>query len=425
MENPSIRRSLTPRLNKYIQHKPWPKQAAFLLLPNREAFYGGAGGGGKSDAGLMGALQYADIPGYNALMLRRTYPELVQPEGLLTRSHEWLDNTDAEWHAGLWSWIFPSGARLRFGHMANEADKRKYQGGAYQYIFFDELTAFLETQYRYLFGWLRKLKGINIPLRMRSGSNPGGIGHEWVKDRFVDPGDPKRPFIPALISDNPALDQKEYEISLAEMTPTMRERILNGNWDAMEEGNAFKREWFLNCYVDLVPENTQKVRTWDTATTAKTSADYTAGGLHCRNGEDMIVEDMIRGQWEYPTVRAMIIDTAKKDGFYIPIGIEGGGPQNGFVQDVQNELEKFGYTVVNTAGPGDKFNKSLPVQNKAKTGHLFLKRAGWNRNYIDELCMFRGDGKTHDDQIDTSSAAFKMLFQPEPEPVALGIFGGI
>jgi len=373
----------------------------------------------------MGALQYVDIPGFNALCLRKTYPELVQPEGLVTRSHEWLDDTDAEWHAGLWSWIFPSGARVRFGHMATEADKRKYQGGAYQYIFFDELTAFAETQYRYMFGWLRKLAGVDIPLRMRSGSNPGGVGHEWVKHRFVDPGDLKRPFIPALISDNPALDQKEYERSLEEMTPVMRERILNGNWDAIEEGNAFRREWFYDSYIKAPPVSaTRRVRTWDLATTAKTSADFTVGGLYSRDGDDMIAEHVIRGQWEYPVVRKAILKTAVNDGYGVRIGIEAVGMQKAIAQDIAAELEKVGYTVEAIQIDRDKFTHSLPVQAKAKSGHFKIVRAAWNREYIDEFCIFRGDGKTHDDQVDTASTAFTMLFVEEPGDYSLGIVPG-
>src|SRR3989337_968646 len=78
-----------PRLTPYIPHRPTPKQSAFLILPHREAFYGGAAGGGKSDALLMGALQYVDVPGYAALILRRTFTDLAKAEALIPRSLEW------------------------------------------------------------------------------------------------------------------------------------------------------------------------------------------------------------------------------------------------------------------------------------------------------------------------------------------------
>lgn len=378
-------------------------------MPHREAFYGGAGGGGKSDALLMGALQYVDIPGYNALLLRRTFPELDKPEALLSRSHEWLDDTDALWVAGKKQWVFPSGATLTFGHMANESDKTNYKGGAYQYIGWDELTGFTETQYRYLFGWLRRLKGVDIPLRVRAASNPGDIGHEWVKERFVNPGSLERPFIKALIADNPALDRDDYLQSLAEMTPVERERIMNGNWDIMPDGIAFRREWFT--FADTVPADTRKrVRTWDMATSLKTSSDYTVGGLYSRHGDTMFCEDIIRGRFEYPDTRKLIIETAKADGHYVPIGIEKAGMQLLAVQDIQATLEREGYTVYGIAADKDKFTRSLPIQRKAQAREFVLLRAGWNREYVDEFLLFSGDGKTHDDQVDTASSAFAYLF---------------
>src|SRR5690606_3181408 len=86
-----LQQLLTPKMTKYIPHKPTPKQAAFLLLPNREAFYGGAAGGGKSEALLMAALQYVDVPGYRAILIRRTYTDLALPGALMDRAAEWLE----------------------------------------------------------------------------------------------------------------------------------------------------------------------------------------------------------------------------------------------------------------------------------------------------------------------------------------------
>jgi hypothetical protein len=79
------------RKNPLVPHEPTPRQAAFLMLECLEAFYGGAGGGGKSDALLMAALYYADIPGYNALIIRRNLADLAMPGALMERAHEWLD----------------------------------------------------------------------------------------------------------------------------------------------------------------------------------------------------------------------------------------------------------------------------------------------------------------------------------------------
>jgi hypothetical protein len=247
---------------QYTPHAPEPPQHAFLWLHALEALYGGAAGGGKSDALLMAALQYVDVPGYSALLLRRTYPELTQADGLITRSLIWLAGTDAVYNTTGHQWTFPSGATLSFGYLATRWDHLRYQGGAYQFIGFDELTQFLEGQYRYLLSRLRRPSDdtdeplARVPLRMRGATNPGGPGHEWVKRRFIeweehpdDPEDPdnsldafgRRIFIPARLEDNPHLDQQAYERSLAGLPRADREQLRHGLWDVDTGDRVYPR----------------------------------------------------------------------------------------------------------------------------------------------------------------------------------------
>ncbi|MFN7135392.1 MAG: terminase large subunit domain-containing protein, partial [Myxococcales bacterium] len=195
-----LQQALTPKVTKYFRHSPTDRQRAFLLYNGREALYGGAAGGGKSDALLMAALQYADVPGYSAVLFRRTYADLAKPEALMDRANEWLRGADAKWNEQRKQWRFPSGAVLSFGHLEHENDKYEYQGAAYQFIGFDELTQFTRTQYLYLFSRLRRLKGLPVPLRVRAGSNPGGVGHEWVFDRFFT-NRGSRVFVRSLLED--------------------------------------------------------------------------------------------------------------------------------------------------------------------------------------------------------------------------------
>lgn len=184
----------TVLLNPYIPHEPTTKQAEFLVLDNREAFYGGAARGGKTDALLMAALQYVDVPGYSALILRRTLTSMkLSQEGIMSRLRGWLEKTDAYWNGEDKVWYFPAGSSIKLGYCEHEEDVYQYQGAGFQFIGFDELTQFSETQYRYL---ISRLSGPNaeqepdnpllmVPQRIRAASNPGGRGHVWVKQRFI------------------------------------------------------------------------------------------------------------------------------------------------------------------------------------------------------------------------------------------------
>lgn len=243
----------------YSPHAPTPPQAAYYLLDELgvlEAIYGGAAGGGKSDALLTAALRYVDVPGYAALLLRRSYADLALPSAIMARSKEWLMGSDARWSKVDFRWTFPSGATLSFGYLRTYNDVYRYQSAEFQFIGFDELTQFTEAEYRYLFTRLRRPSSLDpdnplaqVPLRIRSASNPGGRGHLWVKRRLirreVDPDDEqdtlararRRVFIPAKLADNPHVDRAAYEESLNNVDPFLRSQMLEGDWDAREPGD--------------------------------------------------------------------------------------------------------------------------------------------------------------------------------------------
>ena len=123
----------------------------------------------------------------------------------MDRARTWLMPTEATWRDSLKTWHFPSGASLTFGYLEKPGDEYRYQSTEFQMIGFDELTQFTENQYRYLFSRWRRSQDAEMPLRMRSASNPGGIGHEWVRERFIDAEGSvdTRIFIPASLPDNP------------------------------------------------------------------------------------------------------------------------------------------------------------------------------------------------------------------------------
>jgi hypothetical protein len=259
----------TGSLWRYCPHPPWPRQQAFLELAGLEAFYGGAAGGGKSEALLMAALMYVHQPGYAALILRKDTQRLSLSGGLIPRSHEWLTGPHVVpqfgrtpvWQGRERRWQFETGAApatISFGYLKDAGDKYRYGSSEYQFIAFDELTEFPEEDYLFLFSRLRKTRDLPVPLRMRAASNPGNIGHGWVKRRFI-PQDfsqtaelsgvlyhEDRAFVPARIADNPAVDQEAYLHSLRHLPRLLRLRLMDGDWSVREEGlisHAWLREY--------------------------------------------------------------------------------------------------------------------------------------------------------------------------------------
>ena len=216
----------------FCPHVPTPQQQLFVNLGCPEALYGGAAGGGKSDAMLMAALQYVDKPDYAAIIFRRTYSDLALPGAIMSRSHEWLAGSEAHWSGDEKTWRFPSGATLSFGYLDNENDRFRYQSAEFQFVGFDELTQFPERWYLYLFSRLRRLYDSPIPLRMRGATNPGGIGHKWVKSRFVDgrAGRADKVFVSAKLADNPHVDQTTYRENLSKLDAVTRAQLEDGKW---------------------------------------------------------------------------------------------------------------------------------------------------------------------------------------------------
>lgn len=246
-----------------IVWQPQPKQAAFMARPEYEALYGGAAGGGKSDALVIEALRQVGIPHYKGLILRKTYPQLQE---LIDKTLRYYPQAypKARYNGSSHTWTFPSGAKVIFGSLQYAKDRIKYQGQAYDYIAFDELTHFTWEEYSYLFSRNRP-NGPGTRVYIRSTANPGGIGHGWVKERFITAAPPMTPvretvtwtrpdgvseertqariFVPSTVFDNKALldNDPQYIQRLASMPDAERRALLYGDWDTFS-GQVFT-EW--------------------------------------------------------------------------------------------------------------------------------------------------------------------------------------
>lgn len=417
--------------NKWIPQKPHPKQAEFILLLCREALYGGAAGGGKTSALLIGALQFVDIPGYSAILFRRTYKDLALPDAIMDRAHQWLQGTEARWKGDDYVYIFPSGAKLTFGYIKNDMDRYRYQGAEFQFIGFDETTQFSEIQYTYLFSRLRRGATVNIPLRMRGASNPGGVGHDWVKRRFlIDGPQHGRVFIPAKLDDNPSLDQVMYRESLMQLDPVTRLQLLEGDWEARHGGSIFKREWFD--VVKVMPERCRMARYWDLAATQPRQQgrdpDYTVGVKMGELNGVFYVDDVVRGQWSPQQVEQIVAQTAGADGPNVQVymEIEPGSSGVSLIDHYRrNVLLGYAFRGYKTTGSKELRASPLSAMSEArnvkivgphKEGNAWVGGA-WIGDFLEELEAFPYG--SHDDQVDAASGCFAVLAVKKSIPIAV------
>ena len=225
-------------------------QLKFIESKADEVLFGGAAGGGKSYGQLVDALLFAlKYPRSIQLVLRRTFPELEH--SLIMNSLLIYPASVASYKVSSRKWIFKNGSVIEFGFCQSETDVLRYQGAEYDIVRFDELTHFTENQYTYL---LSRVRGTNgYPKQIKSSTNPGGIGHNWVKRRFIDgyePGvehktefDTKRLFIPSFVQDNKFLMNldKDYIKRLEQLPENERRALLFGEWDIFD-GQVFT-EW--------------------------------------------------------------------------------------------------------------------------------------------------------------------------------------
>ena len=250
-----------------FEPNPGP-QTDFLASTEQEVLYGGSAGGGKSYAMVADPVRYLNNPNARMLLVRRSTEELrelisvskqLYPKAIPGIKFMERDKT----------WVAPSGATLWMSYLDRDDDVMRYQGQAFNWIGFDELTQW-PTPYpwNYMRSRLRTTKASGLPLYMRATSNPGGPGHQWVKKTFIDPDTPnksfwatdsdtgeviswpkghtkegeplfKRRFIPANLFDNPYLaDDGMYEANLLSLPEHQRRQLLEGDWD-INEGAAF------------------------------------------------------------------------------------------------------------------------------------------------------------------------------------------
>ena len=238
-----------------IQYQPTPKQEAFHATPANEVLYGGAAGGGKTKALIMDAFfRCLTYPHTTAVVFRRTYQELEDTD--IKEAKASYPRKLATYNVGRHEFRLVNGSQILFRHCENEADRFNYSGIEIQFLYFDELTSFEQSIYDFLKTRLRAKKRLGVTPIVRSASNPGNIGHGWVKKMFVDAGPYmsiqtqeiysealhkakkiRTQYIPALATENPFITE-DYIFQLETKPEALRRALLNGDWDSFE-GQVF------------------------------------------------------------------------------------------------------------------------------------------------------------------------------------------
>lgn len=235
-----------------IAYTPTPMQAKFHQASAAEVLYGGAAGGGKSAATRHEAVAFAlEVPGSRQVIIRRTWPDLNRD--MLPKMRLEVPPQLATYNANDHEWRFTNGSVIELGYMANDADVARFQGAEYQRCYVDEAGQHTEYRLRYLMSRLRaagdvkaRMTALGYEPAMRLTANPGGVGHAYLKARFIDPHphghewtpepdaqDPNpgtRLYIPARVTDNPHLDAS-YEQRLDALPEDERRALRDGDWD--------------------------------------------------------------------------------------------------------------------------------------------------------------------------------------------------
>ncbi len=274
---------------------PTEKQSRMFVRGENEGFYGGAAGGGKSDYLVIDAAREAYVPTYKGLIVRKTFPQLMEIEEKCFRFYPKIDS-GAKYNASKHTWTFSSGGKVILGSMQHSKDKYKYQGHEYDYIGIDELGMFTWEEYSYLQSRNRP-SGPGTHVRMRATGNPGGIGHGWVKKYFVTAGEPEQTvwrkhdivmpdgsvkriwlssvFVPSKVFDNPHLIENDplYLAKLSNRGTADRNALLYGSWDSYEgqvfvewrndENRYYDRKWTHVIKRFLIPPSWKIIRSFD------------------------------------------------------------------------------------------------------------------------------------------------------------------
>lgn len=423
-------------------------QTQFLSSSADIVIFGGSAGSGKTYALLMEMLRHIHVKGFGAVIFRKSYPQIRSEGGLWDTSgliYPYVGGIPTETHT---QWKFKNGNIIKFAHLGLDKEVYDWQGSQIPLICFDELTHFSEKMFFYMLSRNRSVCGIKPYIRATTNPDADSWVEKFInwwidQDGFpipsrsgvvrwfirlndvlvwadkkedltsVHPGSiPKSlTFIPAKLSDNQILEQKDpgYRANLMALGRVERERLLDGNWKVRPSaGMYFRREWFE--IVDSAPSG-NAVRNWDLAASEPTSSyqdpDWTSGAKLVEAGDTTYITDIRRVRNKPAGVQKLIIHTASVDGNDTKITMEQEPGSGGKITiDLYARLLK-GYAFRGIPSTKAKEIRAGPASAAAENGLIKVVRGDWNEAFFDELEAFPEGA--HDDQVDSFCGAYNAL----------------
>lgn len=394
--------------------KPQPgPQELLLSCPIPDVFFGGARGGGKTD-GVMGAwLAHAGRHGKNArgIIFRRSMSELDEVQDRMTQVFPAIGATYKAAHR---LWEMPGGAMLRLRFLDMDADATKYQGHSYSFMAFDEAGNWPSPKpIDMLRACLRSVHG--IPCQLILTGNPGGPGHEWIRERYINPARPGVPFqgpdgtmrvfIPSRLQDNLLLMERDpgYVDRLKASGPSWLVRAwLEGDWTASEAGNVFLREFWQFC--DEAPRPQWVLQSLDSAFKTGAENDYSVLTTWGVAQDGYYLLNVWRAKVEFPELKRQVQALADA---WRPrvILVEDKASGQSLIQELQRSTR---LPVRPVKVDRDKMSRAHAVTPLVEAGKVILpKKAPWLEAFIDELAAFPFG--SHDDQVDSVTQALNYV----------------
>jgi len=444
-------------------------QETFLSCSADIAIYGGAAGSGKTFAELLEPLHYiTSVPGYNAVIFRRTTPMIRSGGGLWDESLK-LYSGRAEPKESTLEWMFPCKGtstpnRLKFAHLEYEKNVLDYQGAQLCLIMFDEATHFTEQQWTYMQSRNRSICGVRPYIRATCNPDPDSWVKDWIDWWIGEDGYPipersgvirwfvrhnneliwadteaelslKHPdlipksftFISATLDDNPILTRADptYRANLLALPEVEMERLLKGNWKIRPSGgNVFKREWFTRTVSEQILQQMQfnfKVGSWDTGYTiedpeapkkkkdTKSSPDYSVYTLWGINSTGFYLLDRFKEQLEFDDLYNTVVNMYNQDRPHALL-IENKASGISLIQSLRRSYRMPIEPIERNKTGGSKLDRAYQSVPIFKAGLIHMPDgAYWLHDYIEEMVGF--PDAAHDDSVDSTTQALIWVSQ--------------